>query len=84
MIRKSIIATLLVVSLVNANNEIENSHTDNTKLNVWNPTITNIKSGKSCDDGNCLKDLNCFQKDGKAYTLFTSLRDKVKKKLRKL
>jgi len=84
MIRKLIIATLLVVSLVNANNDIKKVHTDTTKLNVWNPTITNIKSGKSCDDGNCLENLNCFQKDGKVYTFFTSLRDKVKKKCRKL
>ena len=94
MINKSIIATLLISNLANANNHIENApissvdtkkiHTDSTKLIVWNPTITNIKSGESCDDGNCIEDLDCFTKDGAMYKTITSVRDKVKKLCAKL
>ncbi len=58
--------------------------TEKTKYPVWNPPMGKKESGESCEDGNCIKDLNCFQKDGRAYKFFTSLRDKVKKQCKKL
>ena len=51
---------------------------------VWQPSIAKKRSGKSCDDGNCLTSSNCFTKDGKAYELFSSTRDKIKDKCRKI
>ena len=51
---------------------------------VWKPSIVKKGSGESCDDGNCITRSNCFTKDGKAYKLFSSVRDKVKRKCKKL
>ncbi|MBT8343694.1 MAG: hypothetical protein HKP62_07075 [Sulfurovum sp.] len=92
--KKSILVTLLIVGLANGNDdikiessdsaEVKTISTDNTKLNLWKPTIAKKKSGKSCDDGNCINDLDCFTKDGKMYKAVTSIRDKVKKLCAKL
>ncbi len=51
---------------------------------VWQPSIAKKRSGKSCDDGNCLTRSDCLTKDGKAYELISSVRDKVKEKCKKI
>lgn len=94
MIKKSILATLLLLSLVHANIPMDNEptasvlskmqNTDNTELKAWKPTIAKKKAGKSCDDGNCISDLDCFTKDGVMYKAATSVRDKIKKLCTKL
>ncbi len=58
--------------------------TKKIKQAVWNPPMGNIKSGESCEDGNCISDLNCFQKDGKMYKVVTSVRNEMKRLLKKL
>lgn len=77
MIKKSILAALFVLSLAHGISPIDDAptkslqtkmkNTDNTELKVWKPTIAKKKSGKSCDDGNCITDLDCFTKDGVMY-----------------
>jgi len=94
MIYKSIVATLLVLSLTHADNHTQNEPlesvriitavTDNEQSNVWNAALVQKKSGDSCDDGNCIEDLGCFTKDGPMYKAMTSVRDKVKKLCAKL
>ena len=64
--------------------ESKASVSQQTELSVWQPSIAIKTSGKSCDDGNCLTRSNCFTKDGKAYELFSSVRDKVKEKCKKI
>jgi hypothetical protein len=64
--------------------ETKASVNQQTELTVWQPSIAKKSAGESCDDGNCFTRSNCFTKDGKAYELFSSVRDKVKEKCKKI
>lgn len=90
MIKKLILTTVLVVEIAHGS-QTETLYTDfkatpnqTVKHDVWKPSISQKKAGESCDDGNCLSDLDCFTKDGPAYKFITSLRDEVKKLCKKL
>jgi len=82
MITKIILPALLITSFTHAN--VEKNIDNNIQTNVWNPSITNIKTGESCDDGNCLDDIDCFTKDGPMYKTIKSIRKSVKKLCAKL
>ncbi|HEY9129853.1 MAG TPA: hypothetical protein VIN02_08455 [Sulfurovum sp.] len=90
MIYKLIITTVLLSTTAYTSVEkilsVETKASVNqqTELTVWQPTIAVKKSRKSCDDGNCITRSNCFTKDGKAYELFSSARDKIKDKCKKI
>ena len=90
MIYKLILTTTLLLTIaygsVDKTLPVESKASVNEQIEypVWKPSIAKKGSGKSCDDGNCLTRSNCFTKDGKAYKLLSSCRDKVKKKCKKL
>ncbi|MEY3002659.1 MAG: hypothetical protein RLZZ428_1034 [Pseudomonadota bacterium] len=54
------------------------------KYTPWNPTIGQKGSGKSCQNGSCLKTSNCFTKNGPMFKCITSLRKKMVKHLKKI
>ena len=83
MIKKSIVSALIITSLTYAGMDT-NPEDQTLENNVWKPSITNIKTGDSCDDGNCLDDLDCFTKDGPMYKAIRSVRKSVKKLCDKL
>lgn len=84
MTHKLILTTALLLTTAYGTVESKASVSQQTELSVWQPSIAIKTSGKSCDDGNCLTRSNCFTKDGKAYELFSSVRDKVKEKCKKI
>lgn len=90
MITKLILTSTLAVAMTHGSvdgtlfTDADAPMNETTKQAVWNPTIAKKASGASCDDGNCITDLNCMTKDGKAYKFITSLRDKIKKQCKKL
>lgn len=84
MTHKLILTTALLLTTAYGAVESKASVSQQTELSVWQPSIAIKTSGKSCDDGNCLTRSNCFTKDGKAYELFSSVRDKVKEKCKKI
>lgn len=90
MIYKLILTTTLLLGTAYASvdknlpAESKASVNEQVELSVWKPTIAKKVSGESCHDGNCITRSNCFTKDGKAYKLFSSARDKVKEKCKKI
>lgn len=90
MTHKIILTTALLLTTaygsVDKNLPVETKASVNqqTELSVWQPSIAKKTSGGSCDDGNCFTRSNCFTKDGKAYELLSSVRDKVKEKCKKI
>lgn len=84
MIKKLILTTVLVIGVVHGSADHISSAdpiltmNEKTKYAVWNPSIAEKASGGSCEDGNCIGNLNSMTKDGKVYKFLTSLRDKVK------
>ena len=90
MITRLILTMTLVIAAAHAskvdtlNTGPKASLNELTKHAVWKPSISQKKAGASCDDGNCLSDLNCFTKDGKGYKFFRSLSKKIKKQCKKL
>lgn len=83
MIKKTIITTVILTSFIHANIDTTN-HNKTIETNMWKSNITNIETGESCDDGNCLDDLGCFTKDGPMYKAVKSVRKSVKKLCAKL
>ena len=90
MIKNILLSTVLITGLAYSSSV----HPDNTEmvtsvatnaearkvnLDAWNPPLGKIDSGDSCDDGNCLTDLNLCQKDGPMYKVVTSVRDEMKR-----
>ena len=90
MIKKILLSTLLITGLaygssVQSNNTetvtsvATNADARKVNLDAWNPPLGKVDSGDSCDDGNCLSDLNLCQKDGPMYKVVTSVRDEMKR-----
>lgn len=90
MIKKLIFTSLLTPAMAHGSvdktlfSDIHTEVKETKKYSVWTPSIAKKPAGDSCENGNCLSDLNCMTKDGMMYKFFTSVRDKVKKQCKKL
>lgn len=95
MTHKLLLTMTLVVGLAHGANmenntlvtttETKSEVTTKAKQAVWNPPLGNVKSGASCDDGNCFSDLNLdFCKEySPMYKVVTSVRDEMKRFFRR-
>ncbi len=94
MLKKLILTTALLTGLTYGASEQNNASvttvgtktliTEKTTYDVWKPTIEKKVSKGSCEDGNCISDLDCFTKDGVMYKMVTSVRDEIKRFYKKL
>ncbi|CAA6818865.1 MAG: Unknown protein [uncultured Sulfurovum sp.] len=79
MMKKTLFLSLFLFGIAYADSSTINTATTNdTPKSGWNLSEIKTESGESCEDGNCLHELNCFQKDGPMYSFFSIFTDAIK------
>lgn len=74
--KKILFLSLFLFGIAFADSSTINPETTNdSPKSSWNLSEIKTESGETCEDGNCLGELNCFQKDGPMYRFFSIFRD---------